>query len=257
MVLKIATWNVNSIRARLTHLLGWLSESTPDIVLLQEVKVISEQFPYEPIEELGYNIKVHSQKSYNGVAILSKFPIEDVGLGLPNRPEDPQARYIEGFTGGVRVASVYVPNGQSVGSEKFAYKLDFMETLKEHLATLVHLDEPVFVGGDYNITFDDKDVYDPEAWKGEILCSAQERLSLKALQFLGYCDVMRLLHPAQQLFTWWDYRQGAYAKNQGLRIDHILASPLGMDKVLEAGVEESIRAQTSPSDHAPVWLTVQ
>jgi exodeoxyribonuclease-3 len=257
MVVKIATWNVNSVRARLTHLLGWLGCSKPDIVLLQEVKVTTEQFPYEPIEELGYNIKVHGQKSYNGVAILSKFPIEDVVAGLPNRPEDPQARYIEAFTGGVRVASIYVPNGQSVGSEKFAYKLQFMGSLKEHLATLVHLDEPVFIGGDYNITFDDMDVYDPQEWQGQVLCSFEERQSLKALQFLGYCDIIRILHPTPQLFTWWDYRQGSFAKNQGLRIDHILASPLGMDKVHKAGVEEDVRAQSTPSDHAPVWVTVE
>ncbi|MBN9564612.1 MAG: exodeoxyribonuclease III [Alphaproteobacteria bacterium] len=256
MSVKIATWNVNSVRARLTHLLSWLADSKPDIVLLQEVKVTTEQFPYEPIEELGYNIQVHGQKSYNGVAILSKFPIEDLIANLPNRSEDTQSRYIEAFTGGYKVASVYVPNGQSVGSEKFAYKLEFMESLKQHLATLVHLDEPVFIGGDYNIIFDDRDVYDPEEWREQIMCSAVEKQALKSLQFLGYCDVIRLLHPTQQLYSWWDYRQSAFAKNQGIRIDHILASPLGMDKVHKAGIDEQMRAQSTPSDHAPVWITV-
>ena len=252
--MKIATWNVNSVRSRLLHVLDWLRETSPDVVLLQEIKVVEELFPFEAIEELNYNIAVYGQKSYNGVGILSKFPLEDVLKGIQGGIADPQARYIEAVTGGVRVASVYVPNGQAVGSEKFAYKLSFFNDLQRHLKTLIHPKEMVFIGGDFNVTVDDQDVYDPIGWREEILCSTQERQALHQILQAGYIDTVRSLRPQETIYSWWDYRQGSFPKNHGLRIDHIFASPTLIGRLKEAGVDVSVRRLEKPSDHAPVWL---
>ena len=189
--MKIATWNVNSVRARLPNVCEWLKEMRPEIVLLQEIKCQEGDFPREAIEDLGYNIAIAGQKTFNGVAILSHSPIEDVTIGLPNFPEDEQARYIEAFTGGVRVASVYVPNGQSVGSDKYDYKLKFLTHLREHLAQILTYEEACVIGGDYNIAPADEDVADPEAWRGEILCSDAERDHFHSLLHLGYYDAIR------------------------------------------------------------------
>jgi exodeoxyribonuclease-3 len=252
--MKIATWNVNSIRTRLEHVCAWLQEDRPDVVLFQEIKGTQEVFPFEALEDQGYNLAVYGQKSYNGVAIASKFPLEDIQIGLPNRPEDPQARYIEAVTGGVRVASVYVPNGQTVGSEKFAYKLSFMESLTAHMAHLLTYDEAILVGGDYNITRDDQDVYDPIGWREEILCSTAERQALRQLLHLGYTDLVRQALPEAKTYTWWDYRKDSFSQNRGLRIDHVLASSQAVDRLQAAGVDLQLRGLERPSDHAPVWV---
>ncbi len=251
-MLTIATWNINSIRMRLPLLLSWLKETAPDIVLLQETKTTDDQFPREAIEDLQYNIAMSGQKSYNGVAILSKFPLEDVARGIPGF-EDDQARYLEAVTGGVRVASVYVPNGMAVGSEKYAYKLDFLKYLYAHTQTLLTYDEAFLLGGDFNIAPTDQDVYDPQEWHEQILCSTPERARLRSLVYLGLTDALRALHAEEKdLYTWWDYRGGAWQNNYGLRIDHLLLSPQMADRLKEAYVDKKIRGVEKSSDHAPV-----
>ena len=257
--MKIVTWNVNSIRARLEHLTDWLKSSRPDIVLLQETKCEEIAFPKALLEDLGYNIALSGQKSYNGVAILSKYPLEDVRRGLPAFPEDENARYIEAVAANFRVASVYVPNGNTVGSEKYQYKLKFLDNLCSHMATLLLFEEACIIGGDYNIAPEDRDVHNPQAWEGEVLCSVPERQQFQSLLHLGYYDALRLQDKdsssAKGPFTWWDYRKGAWQNDEGLRIDHLLLSPMAADRLQAAGVEKEPRGWDKPSDHAPVWGT--
>jgi exodeoxyribonuclease-3 len=260
--MKIATWNVNSVRTRLSHLLIWLKERAPDIVLLQELKAIDAQFPAEMIEDLGYNYAVAGQKSYNGVAILSKYPLEDIQSSLPGNSEDTQARYIEAVTGGVRVISVYVPNGQEVGSDKYAYKLAFLERLKRHFSALLKYEECLIAGGDYNIAPTSADVYNEKEFKDRILTSPAERAAFRQLCNLGLIDAVRALYPEEnaendKLFTWWDYRQGSWERNQGFRIDHLLLSPQAADCLLKAEVDTSMRGLPRPSDHAPLWCELK
>lgn len=251
--MKIVTWNVNSIRARLLNITQWLAKEKPDVVLLQETKCQNHDFPAEPLEDLGYNIAVHGQKSYNGVAILSKYPLEDVVCGLPTFAEDEQARYIEAVTNQVRVASVYVPNGNSVGSEKYDYKLIFLDRLRSHLKEILIHEEAIVVGGDYNIAPTDDDVNDPKAWHEEILCSTRERKALQSILHLGYQDAVRCLHEGKGPYSWWDYRSGAWPKNDGLRIDLLLISPQATDRLSGANVDSSPRGEDKASDHAPTW----
>ncbi len=282
----IATWNVNSVRSRLPHLLGWLKSDKPDIVLLQETKCTDEAFPSMEIEELGYNIAMHGEKSYNGVAILSKFPLSDIARGLPGCDEDAQTRYIEAVAsvpgGVVRVASVYVPNGQTPDSDKFQYKLKFLDRLHAHLQTLLSYEEMLAIGGDYNIAPYDIDVHNPARWANTVLCHPQVRAKLRAMLHGGMQDAWRLTHSPSPLagegrgggvvriaappppnplpqgegeitgFTWWDYRAGAFDNDDGLRIDHLLLSPQAADHLMECKVEKNIRALEKASDHAPV-----
>ncbi len=251
-MLTIVTWNINSIRMRLPLLVEWLKETAPDIVLLQETKVMDDQFPKEAIEDLQYNIVMFGQKTFNGVAILSKHPIEDVTKGIPGF-QDEQARYIEAVIRGMRVASVYVPNGMEVGSDKYAYKLKFLTHLYQHVKTLLTYDEALAIGGDFNIAPSDQDVYDPEAWREKILCSTPEREKLRALMYLGLTDALRTMHAEEkELYTWWDYRGGSWQNNFGMRIDHFLLSPQAADHLEFASVEKKIRGLEKSSDHAPV-----
>lgn len=246
------TWNINSIRVRLPFLLSWLKEKGPDVVLLQETKVTDDQFPREEIENLHYNIATFGQKSYNGVAILSKFPLEDVTRGIPGFEHD-QARYIEAVIKGTRVASVYVPNGMAVGSDKYDYKLEFLNHLYRHTQQLLTYEEVFLLGGDFNIAPQDEDVYDPQEWHEKILCSTPEREGLRALAYLGLTDALRALHPQENdLYTWWDYQRGAWQNNEGLRIDHFLLSPQAADCLTEAFVDKEVRGLEKASDHAPV-----
>ena len=259
--MKIATWNVNSIRTRLPIIETWVRTTQPDIILLQEIKCINEAFPHEFIEDLGYNISLHGQKTFNGVAILSKFPIEDVTKNLPHF-HDPQARYIEAYTGGVRVASLYAPNGSEVGSDKFSYKLSFYKHLILYLKEVLTLKEPFLIGGDYNIAPTDEDVHDPEKWKGSVLVSPEERALFHEIKSMGLTDTLRLLHPEPQAsnedwYTWWDYRKGAWHRNWGLRIDHILASPEACALIDSVGVDKDLRGLERPSDHAPYWCQLK
>ncbi|MBA4117617.1 MAG: exodeoxyribonuclease III [Candidatus Puniceispirillum sp.] len=260
--MKIATWNVNSVGARLPHLMRWIQEDAPDVALLQEIKCVSEAFPYETIEDMGYNVVAFGQKSYNGVAILSKFPLEDVTRGLPTFEQDTQARYIEAVTNGVRVASIYVPNGSEVGSDKFSYKMAFYGALGDHAAQSLSYGEPLVWGGDYNVAPYAQDMHDP-ALSGEprILCSVEEQRALRTLISQGFCDGLRQVFPATQeagkgLFSWWDYRAGSFNRNKGFRIDHLLLSPQASDRLEAAGIDAHTRGWERPSDHAPVWITL-
>lgn len=255
-VVTFATWNVNSIKARLPIVLDWLREHKPDVVMLQELKCITEQFPNMEIEDLGYNIAAHGQKTYNGVAILSRFPISDIETVLAGDPSDEQARYIEAIislkNSAVRVASVYVPNGQEVGSDKFAYKLAFFERLHSHWQSLLKHREICVFGGDYNVAPEAIDVCDPRALDGSVCYHPAERAKLRALLHLGYYDAYRALNPTAHHYSWWDYRAGAYAQNKGLRIDHLLLSPPATDLLTKSWIDESPRGLEKASDHAPV-----
>ncbi len=254
--MRIATWNINSVNARLEPLQEWLEKGQFDIVLLQEIKTSTETFPYQTVEDLGYNIAVYGQKSYNGVAILSKFPLEDVTLGLPGF-EDGSARYIEAFTGSVRVASIYVPNGEDLTSAKFQLKLNFMECLYHHIKTLLDLEESFVLGGDYNIAPYDKDIPPDFVGMNRLLFSQQEREALRRITGLGIIDALDILYPSASVYTWWDYRQGSFERDKGLRIDHLLLSPQAADRLREAQVDRWVRGLKRPSDHAPVWCRLE
>lgn len=254
--IRIATWNVNSIRTRLHQLLPWLKESSPDIVLLQELKCMNDQFPYMEIEELGYNIKAHGQKTYNGVAILSKFPLDDVITTLPGEDSDQESRYIEAVVSlkntALRVASIYVPNGMSPESQKFAYKLRFLERLEAHARTLLAQEEVLVLGGDYNVAPFPIDVYAPKALDGTVCYHPEERKRLRTLLHMGLYDAYRLRYPQTQSFSWWDYRSSGFESGKGMRIDHLLISAQAADKLVECSIESALRGQERPSDHVPV-----
>jgi len=262
MTITITSWNVNSVKARLSHLLDFLRDAKPDIVLLQELKCVSDAFPAMEIEELGYNLAIHGEKTYNGVAILSKFPLDDISRGLPGDESDTQARYIEAVVSlpgrALRVASVYVPNGQETGSDKFAYKLRFLDRLHAHISQLLSYDEIQVIGGDYNIAPDDMDVHTPKQWEGSVLTHDEVRMRFRKIIHLGMYDAQRLTShqpPSTTHYTWWDYRAGAFEKDDGLRIDHLLLSPQAADMLKGCCVEKGLRAREKPSDHAPVTAT--
>jgi len=259
--MRIATWNVNSIRARLPRVLPWLAESRPDVVCLQETKCLDEAFPREEIEELGYEVVTYGQKTYNGVAILSRQGVEGVVQGFPDDPEDADRRVLGATVGDVMVLNLYVVNGKEVGSDKYAYKLEWLERLREFVdghypSEGGRLAQKLVVTGDFNITFDDRDVYDPEAWRDRILCSEPERDALAALMGLGLSDAFRKFEQGDGHYTWWDFRTRGFQGNRGLRIDHFLMS----DEALSAcsGVEVDLEARKGekPSDHAPVIATL-
>lgn len=249
----IASFNVNSINARLPNLLAWLEAAEPDIVCIQEIKCTEEAFPREPIGDLGYNLAVFGQKSWNGVAILSRFAIEDPLRGLPGDPEDGQARYLEAFTGGLRVASIYAPNGNPVGTEKFAYKLAWLERLRAHGEALLELDEPVVLAGDFNVIPEPIDCHDPAAWAEDALFRPESRRAFRALLYQGWTDAYRALHPDERgVYTFWDYQGAAFQLDHGIRIDHILLSPLAADRLEEARIDKEPRGRPKASDHTPI-----
>ncbi len=265
-MLKIATWNVNSVKSRLIHLLELLRlEDAPDILLLQELKCVDDAFPRQEIEDAGYNIAIHGQKTYNGVAILSKFPIDETIIGLPQNPLaqelEPAARYIECIISlagtAIRVASVYVPNGQEPGSEKFKYKIAFLEQLTQHAKNLLKYDEMLIIGGDYNIAPDAIDVFDAKSLEGTICYHPEERKKFRALTGLGFTDIYRSFNPTTQGFSWWDYRAGGWQHNKGMRIDHLLLSPQAADKAISSGINLTPRSKDKPSDHTPVWCELR
>lgn len=260
-VVSIATFNVNSVKARLQNVLAWLDAATPDIVLLQELKCETDAFPRMEFEDKGYNLAIHGQKTYNGVAILSKFSIDDVITRLPGDDADEQARYIEGIISlkgkAIRVASAYVPNGQEVGSDKFAYKLKFYERLRAHWAEQLKFHEVAVLGADFNCAPTDIDVYDAKALEGTVCFHPLEREQLRALMNLGLYDAFRLKHPTAQKYSWWDYRAGAYQRDHGMRIDHLLLSPHAVDRLSDAWIDEAPRREEKPSDHAPVLAKLE
>ncbi|MDR1907993.1 MAG: exodeoxyribonuclease III [Holosporales bacterium] len=258
--MKIITWNVNSVRARL-HLFGpWLSKVSPDVVLLQELKCQDDTFPFAFFEEMGFSCKILGQKSYNGVAILSKRSIEDVQCGLPTFEEDKSARYIEAVIDGkVRIASIYVPNGGLVvGAKEYLYKLEFLRRFKDHIEKLNTYNEITLIGGDYNIAPDDFDVYNAKIWHERVCCTTEEREAFKEIMGVGYTDLLRdsfdrqAIYPKNRPFTWWDYRSASFTINYGLRIDHFLANSHAQSRVENVYVDTWPRKMLRPSDHAPV-----
>jgi len=253
----IASWNVNSVNARLEHLLKWLKDFNPDVVLLQELKCQDHQFPSLEIGEIGYNAAVAGQKAYNGVAILSKMPIEVERTALPGDDEDQQARYIEAFTGSVRVASLYLPNGNPVPGDKFAYKLRWMECLHQHARALLSNEEAFVLGGDYNVIPEDGDVYSPQAFKDDALFQPESRAALRKIMHLGLTDAFRAFNPESGRYTWWGYRAGAWQKDNGVRIDHLLLSPQAADRLSACDIERTPRGWEKPSDHTPIWCRLE
>jgi exodeoxyribonuclease-3 len=254
--MKIATWNVNSIRARLPIALDWLKENKPDVVLLQELKCTEDDFPKSCFHDLGYNMAIYGQKTYNGVAILSHYPIDDVLKGIPDF-EDDAARYIEAVIGTTRIASVYVPNGQEVGAEKYDYKMAFLEKLNVHLKKTLTYGEKFILGGDFNIAPQPEDIKCPGFTNESILCSPKERHHFQGLLNLGLYDAIYHHHKDDLPMTWWDYRQSAFAKGHGLRIDHLLLSGEAADVLSSSYVDASVRGLEKASDHAPVLCTLR
>lgn len=254
MTLRIATWNVNSIKARLPNVLEWLARTQPDIVLLQELKCVDEAFPRLEIEAAGYQVETHGQKTYNGVAILSRLPMSDVRRRLPGDGRDEQARYLEATIAGLRVASLYLPNGNPTPGDKFDYKLAWMDRLLAHARTLLTLDMPVVLGGDYNICPADADVYDPQGWRDDALCRPESRARFRALCHLGFTEAFRALHPEPGRYTFWDYQAGAWPRGLGLRIDHFLLSPRAADRLHACDIDIEPRGREKASDHTPIWI---
>lgn len=257
MSLKIATWNVNSIKARLPNVLDWLEEAAPDVALLQEIKTVDENFPAMEIEERGYNCAVHGQKSYNGVAILSKHPLSDIVTGLPGDAADDQARYVEAWVeagdDSVRVASIYLPNGNPVDTDKYPYKLKWMDRLAARAEALLHNEEPVVLGGDYNVIPADGDCHDPAAWAGDALFKQETRAKFRTILNLGYTEAWRTLHNETHVYSFWDYQKGAWQKDNGIRIDHLLLSPQAADRLTACEIDKGPRGKEKASDHTPVW----
>lgn len=249
---SIATWNVNSIKARLPNLLAWLKSAAPDVVLLQELKCIDDNFPRLEIEELGYNVAVHGQKTYNGVAILAKAALEDVMAGLPGDKKDTQARYLEATINGLRVASIYLPNGNPIKTEKFDYKLAWMDRLIRHAETLLASELPVVLGGDYNVIPQDEDVYDPRAFAGDALAQPETRQRFRTLLNLGFTEAFRALHREAHQYSFWDYQGGGWQNDHGLRIDHFLLSPQAADRLEACDIDREPRGKPKASDHTPV-----
>jgi len=262
-VIRIASWNVNSIKAHITNVTGWLRSAKPDVVLMQEIKTTEDGFPRLEIEDLGYNIAIAGQKTYNGVAILSKHPLTTERVALPGDENDNHARYVEGIIEvpangssarkAIRVASIYLPNGNPTASDKFPYKLAWMDRLRNHAAALLQLEEATVLGGDYNVAPTDADVYDPEGWRDDALCRPESRQRLRALLHIGFTDAIRALHAEPHMYTFWDYQAGRWQRDEGLRIDHLLLSPQAADLLAASGIDREPRGKDKPSDHTPVW----
>lgn len=257
--MKIATFNINGVKARLPRLLEWLDEFSPDVACLQEIKSVDENFPRLEFEDKGWNVETHGQKGFNGVAIFSKHKIEDVKRGLPaldggEEEEDVQARYIEATVQGVRVASIYLPNGNPQPGPKFDYKLAWMDRLIAQGRRLLATEMPVVLAGDYNVIPKDEDCYSPAAWVDDALAQPESRAKFQELKYLGYLDALRQIKPAGPAFTFWDYQAGAWQKDNGIRIDHLLLSPQAADRLKDAQVDRTPRGKEKASDHTPVWI---
>lgn len=255
--MKIATWNVNSVKARLPNVLEWLKRAQPDVALLQEIKCVDADFPTLEFEALGYKAIPHGQKSYNGVALLSKLPVDAVRTRLPGDDSDEQARYIEADIGGVTMGGLYLPNGNPRPGDKYDYKLAWMRRLEAHAATLLARDVPFLLAGDYNVCPTDADVYDPAGWQEDALCYVDTRQRFRALLNLGLTEAWRALHPHVQDYSFWDYQAGAWFKNHGLRIDHFLLSPQLADRLKACEIDRQPRGLEKASDHVPVWVEIE
>ena len=255
MGMKIVTWNINGVRARIDNLLTWLKESDPDIVCLQEIKTVDDGFPRFEIEALGYHVETHGQKGFNGVAILSKLPFDEVNRGLPGDDTDEQARFIEGVFstrgGALRVVSLYLPNGNPVGTEKFPYKLAWMKRLELWALERLALEEPLILAGDYNVIPEPIDATNPEIWGNDALFQPETRQAFRRLINRGFTEALRATTDAAGIYTFWDYQAGAWQKNNGIRIDHLLLSPEAANRLISTAVEKHVRAWEKPSDHVP------
>ena len=254
----IICWNVNSIFSRFDHLVNIIKEHNPKVILLQEIKCTKEKFPYQELSDLGYNITIFGQKTYNGVAILSKYPPEDIIAKLEGMGENQEARYIENTIViekiCYKIISVYIPNGSEVGSEKFAYKLDFFQKLHARLEYLMKYEKNIIIGGDFNVAPEAIDVYDPKRAEGKLLFNIEERKCFRKVLEIGFIDTFREFNNNVQQFSWWDYRAGSWQHNKGMRIDHILVSPAVADKIARSGVLTETRGWNRPSDHAPIYI---
>ncbi|MBI3434229.1 MAG: exodeoxyribonuclease III [Proteobacteria bacterium] len=255
--MRIATWNVNSVRQRLESLTAWLAACAPDIVCLQETKCTDDAFPRAEIEAAGYNVAVHGQKTFNGVAILARLPFDDVTPRLPGDDADTQARFLEASfstaAGSVRIACLYLPNGNPPQGDKFVYKIKWMDRLARYARERLALEEPLVLAGDFNAIPTPDDVYDPAAWAGDALFLPATRERFFALTHAGLTDAVRASSDAAGLYTFWDYQAGAWPKNNGIRIDHLLLSPQAADRLTGVGIDRHVRAWEHPSDHVPVW----
>jgi exodeoxyribonuclease-3 len=256
--MRIATWNVNSIKQRIDNLTAWLKERAPDIVCLQETKTVDEAFPRQPIEALGYNVAVHGQKTFNGVAILSKLKFDEVTPRLPGDSADDHARFIEAAVstaqGVLRVASIYLPNGNPVGTDKYAYKIKWMDRLFDYARERLQMEESLVMAGDFNVIPTADDVHNPKAWETDALFLPQTRDKFRALSNLGLTDALRAVSDDRGLYTFWDYQAGAWQKNWGIRIDHLMLSPQAADRLTTAGIDKHVRSWERPSDHVPVYV---
>ncbi|KQR67913.1 exodeoxyribonuclease III [Rhizobium sp. Leaf341] len=254
--MKIATWNINGVRARIDALLAWLQESRPDIACLQEIKTVDEGFPRAEIEALGYHVFTHGQKGFNGVALLSRIKPDEVTNGLAGDDEDLQSRFIEGVfsvTGGViRVCSLYLPNGNPPETEKYTYKLAWMERLQAFAAARLMLEEPLILAGDFNVIPEPHDCWDPGVWQNDALFLPRTRAAFRRLEQLGLTDAVRATTDAASHYSFWDYQAGAWPKNHGIRIDHLMLSPEATDLLISTNIEKHVRAWEKPSDHVPV-----
>jgi exodeoxyribonuclease-3 len=253
--MKVATYNVNGINGRLPILVRWLAEAQPDVVCLQELKAPQEKFPEKPIRDLGYDAIWQGQKSWNGVAILSRIgQIHETRRGLPGDPDDSHSRYIEGAVNGIRIGGLYLPNGNPKPGPKFDYKLRWFERLITYAAKLLVSDQPVMLAGDFNVMPTDLDVYKPERWLDDALFAPEARAAYSRLLAQGWTDALRTLHPDEHIYTFWDYFRNAFGRNAGLRIDHMLLSPALADRLVDAQVDVAVRGWDKSSDHAPVWV---
>jgi exodeoxyribonuclease-3 len=256
--MKIVTYNVNSINARLPNLLRWLTETTPDVVCLQELKAPQEKFPEAAIREAGYGVIWHGQKSWNGVAILARGsePVE-IRRELPGDPEDAHSRYIEALVGGILIGCLYLPNGNPAPGPKFDYKLRWLDRLTAHAAQLLADGAPAILAGDFNVIPTEADVYKPERWVDDALFRVEVRASFTQLIQAGWVDSLRAMHPDEQIYTYWDYFRNAYGRDAGLRIDHLLLSPSMAPRLTSAGVDRAVRGWDKASDHAPTWVILK
>lgn len=252
--MRLATWNINSIKARTETALAWFREADPDVVCLQEIKCEDHAFPREPFEALGYNIALHGQKTFNGVAVLSKRPFDEVKAGLKGDDGDSQARYLETVVSGIRIASIYLPNGNPPDTDKYSYKLAWMDRLRGHAIDLLATEEPTVLMGDYNVIPSSSDTANPEGWTGDALFLPQTRKAFQSLLYLGFTDALRACSDDPGLYTFWDYQAGAWQKNNGIRIDHALLSPQAADRLEGVRIDKHVRSWEKPSDHVPVVI---
>ncbi len=253
MAMRIASWNVNSIKARLPIIIDWLRGDHCDVLLMQETKSLDENFPRDVFAEAGWQVVFHGQKSYNGVAIASRLPIGEAMTGLPGDDSDDQARYIEATVGDMRLASIYLPNGNPAPGPKFDYKLKWMTRLHARATDLLASEMPVVLGGDFNVIPADVDCYDPAGWVGDALTRPESRAAFRELLNAGYADALRSLYPTGVFYSYWDYQAGAWQHDNGLRIDHLLLSPEALDLLEDVGIDRGPRGLEKPSDHTPIW----